>query len=150
MNIDDILSHPYIIGSMVAVIIFIFFWKAFLWLFGIIIVPDDSLGTVTKKFVIVRQPSQSPDGQIVALEGEAGYQADTLLAGPAHGSLAVAVHDRSDQVHRDPAGKDRLVDSLPTASRCRVDASSRATSTATLPGRARVPETAASAARRCR
>ena len=81
MNIDAVLNHPYIIGGIVAVIVLIFFWKAFLWLFGIIIVPDDSIGAVTKKFVIFGSHRNLPDGQIIALEGEAGYQADTLSPG---------------------------------------------------------------------
>lgn len=43
--------------------------------------PDDSIGTVTKKFVIFGNDRTLPDGQIVALKGEAGYQADTLSPG---------------------------------------------------------------------
>jgi uncharacterized membrane protein YqiK len=81
VSIDEVLNHPYLIGGIVAVIILIFFWKAFLWLFGIIIVPDDSIGAVTKKFVIFGSKRNLPDGQIVALEGEAGYQAETLSPG---------------------------------------------------------------------
>ncbi len=57
------------------------FWKKVLWLFGVIIVPDDSIGTVTKKFVIFGANSKLPNGQIVALQGEAGYQADSLAPG---------------------------------------------------------------------
>ena len=78
---DEVLSHPYIVGGVVAFIFLLIFWKAFLWLFGIIIVPDDSIGTVTKKFVIFGSHRNLPDGQIIALEGEAGYQADTLSPG---------------------------------------------------------------------
>ena len=74
-------DHLTLIGSIFAVIAVILFWKSFLWLFGVIIVPDDSLGTVTKKFVIFGANSNLPDGQIVALEGEAGFQADTLSPG---------------------------------------------------------------------
>jgi uncharacterized membrane protein YqiK len=81
VNIDQIMQHPYIIGGVVAFVLAIIFWRAFLWLFGIIIVPDDSLGTVTKKFVIFGGHRNLPDGQIVALEGEAGYQADSLSPG---------------------------------------------------------------------
>jgi uncharacterized membrane protein YqiK len=44
-------------------------------------VPDDSLGTVTKKFVLFGAHSRMPDGQIIALNGEAGFQADTLPPG---------------------------------------------------------------------
>ena len=61
-----------------AVLAAIAFWRKALWLFGVIIVSDDSLGTVTKKFVVFGANRNLPDGQIVALEGEAGFQADTL------------------------------------------------------------------------
>jgi uncharacterized membrane protein YqiK len=57
------------------------FWKGFLWLLGVIIVPDDSIGAVTKKFVIFGANRTLPDGQIIALAGEAGYQADALPPG---------------------------------------------------------------------
>jgi len=71
---------PYIIGAILLIALVIF-WKALLWLFGVIIVPDDSLGTVTKKFVLFGSKRNLPDGQIIALEGEAGFQADTLSPG---------------------------------------------------------------------
>ncbi len=70
-----------IVGGVVAVVLLVFFGKFFLWLFGVIIVPDDSIGTVTKKFVIFGSNRNLPDGQIVALNGEAGYQADALPPG---------------------------------------------------------------------
>ncbi|WP_172204509.1 SPFH domain-containing protein [Niveibacterium sp. COAC-50] len=56
-------------------------YKWVLWLFGVIIVPDDSLGVVTKKFVLFGANRNLPDGRIIALNGEAGYQADTLAPG---------------------------------------------------------------------
>ena len=74
-------DHLTLIGSIVAVIAVFLFWKPILWLFGVIIIPDDCLGTVTKKFVIVGSNRNLPDGQIIALEGEAGFQADTLSPG---------------------------------------------------------------------
>jgi uncharacterized membrane protein YqiK len=70
-----------IVGSVVLIVLLVFFWKFFLWLFGVIIVPDDSIGTVTKKFVIFGSNRNLPDGQIIALNGEAGYQADALPPG---------------------------------------------------------------------
>jgi len=81
VNLETLLSHWAILGTVLALVIFVFFWKAFLWLFGIIIVPDDSIGAVTKKFVLLGSRRNLPDGQIIALEGEAGYQADTLSPG---------------------------------------------------------------------
>ncbi len=48
---------------------------------GVRIIPDDSMGLVTKKFVLFGRQRRLPDGRIVALEGEAGYQADALPPG---------------------------------------------------------------------
>lgn len=78
---DPIFNHAGLIAGLVGLILAVVFWRAVLWLFGVIIVSDDSLGSVTKKFVIFGANSKLPDGQIVALEGEAGYQADTLSPG---------------------------------------------------------------------
>ncbi len=50
-------------------------------IFGIIIIPNDSIGVVNKRFVIVGKFRTLPDGAIIAMNGEAGYQADTLAPG---------------------------------------------------------------------
>lgn len=78
---DSVLNHIGIVGGILLIVVALLFGKVFLWIFGIIIVPDDSIGTVTKKFVLFGGHRNLPDGQIVALEGEAGYQADTLSPG---------------------------------------------------------------------
>jgi len=49
-------------------------------LLGIASIPDDSIGVVTKKFALFGATTL-PDGKIIALHGEAGYQADTLAPG---------------------------------------------------------------------
>src|SRR6185295_14481438 len=49
--------------------------------FGAVIIPQDSIGVVNKKFVLVGKNRTLPDGCIVALNGEAGIQADTLAPG---------------------------------------------------------------------
>ncbi len=49
-------------------------------LFGMIIIPEDKIGLVTKKFVLVGNKSL-PDGRIIASNGEAGYQIDPLPPG---------------------------------------------------------------------
>jgi len=68
--------------AIVAGILFVLFgYKWLLWLCGVIIVPDDSLGVVTKRFVLFGAHKKLPDGRIIALNGEAGYQADTLAPG---------------------------------------------------------------------
>jgi uncharacterized membrane protein YqiK len=48
--------------------------------FGLVIVPEDRIGLVTKKFVLVGNQSL-PEGRILATEGEAGFQAQTLAPG---------------------------------------------------------------------
>jgi uncharacterized membrane protein YqiK len=76
-----VFSHFGVIASIFLLLVFLLFWKVILWLFGVIIIPDDSIGAVTKKFVIFGSNRTLPDGQIVALNGEAGYQADALPPG---------------------------------------------------------------------
>ncbi len=56
-------------------------YKLVLRLFGMVIIPQDSIGIVNKKFVILGKNRTLPDGAIIALHGEAGYQADTLAPG---------------------------------------------------------------------
>ena len=51
------------------------------FLFGMVIVPEDRIGLVTKKYVLVGEARELPDGRILATKGEAGYQARTLAPG---------------------------------------------------------------------
>src|ERR1700744_35734 len=51
------------------------------FLFGMVIVPEDRIGLVTKKFVLVGANKELPDGRIIATKGEAGFQAKTLAPG---------------------------------------------------------------------
>ena len=74
-------NHLGWIGAIIVIALAVLFWKAILAFIGVIMVPDDSLGIVTKKFVLFGAHRRLPDGQIIALEGEAGYQADTLPPG---------------------------------------------------------------------
>jgi uncharacterized membrane protein YqiK len=70
---------PYV--AIAAIVIILLFYRYLLRLLGVVIVPDDSIGLVTKKFVLIGRNRRLPDGCIVALNGEAGYQADTLAPG---------------------------------------------------------------------
>jgi uncharacterized membrane protein YqiK len=66
------------IGSLLFVLLFYrFILRVF---FGVVIVPEDRIGLVTKKFVLFGK-QQLPEGRIVATEGEAGFQAQTLPPG---------------------------------------------------------------------
>ena len=62
------------------IILLVVAYKPILWLCGVIMVPNDSIGVVTKKFSLGKH-RELPDGSIIALNGEAGYQADTLTPG---------------------------------------------------------------------
>ncbi len=55
-------------------------YKLWMRLLGIVMIPEDSFGIVNKKFALFGK-TRLPDGAIVALEGEAGVQADTLAPG---------------------------------------------------------------------
>lgn len=61
-------------------ILLILFYKVIFRIFGIIIIPEDKIGLVTKKFVLFGK-TQLPPGRIIAVEGEAGFQAQTLAPG---------------------------------------------------------------------
>ncbi len=50
-------------------------------LFGMIIVPQNRIGLVTKKFKVVGANRSLPDGRIIATKGEAGFQGKTLAPG---------------------------------------------------------------------
>ena len=78
---DYLVDNWHTIAIVTGVLFVLFGYKSLLWLFGVIIVPDDSLGVVTKRFVLFGAHKQLPDGRIIALNSEAGYQADTLAPG---------------------------------------------------------------------
>ena len=64
----------YAIGSIVAVFIFL---PQIGWILGLIVVGEKEVGIVVKKF----SRHNLPAGQLVALNGESGYQADVLSPG---------------------------------------------------------------------
>ncbi|HET6144979.1 MAG TPA: SPFH domain-containing protein [Candidatus Acidoferrales bacterium] len=50
-------------------------------LFGVVLIPQSSVGIVDKRYALVGKNRTLAEGQIVALNGEAGIQADTLAPG---------------------------------------------------------------------
>ncbi|MCL9805340.1 SPFH domain-containing protein [Flavobacterium amniphilum] len=60
---------------------FIFYKFVLRVFFGMVIVPEDKIGLVTKKFVLFGADKALPDGRIIATKGEAGFQAQTLAPG---------------------------------------------------------------------
>jgi uncharacterized membrane protein YqiK len=65
----------------IGIILLALAYRRILWLCGVIMVPNDSVGVVTKKFALFGTHRDLPDGSIIALHGEAGYQANTLAPG---------------------------------------------------------------------
>lgn len=78
MDLSNIL---YFVIPIVVLIICLIFYRAVFRLFGIVIVPEDRIGLVTKKFVLFGADKQLPEGRIIATKGEAGFQAQTLAPG---------------------------------------------------------------------
>ena len=66
-------AFAFLIAGLISLAVFIVFIKSIL---GLVIISEKEVGVVVKKF----GPRLSP-GQLIALKGEAGYQADTLAPG---------------------------------------------------------------------
>lgn len=62
---------------LIPIIAMLIGYKFVLRVFGIVVIPEDQIGVVTKKWGM----KTLPDGKIIALNGEAGIQADTLAPG---------------------------------------------------------------------
>ena len=76
--ISILLTYGWIPLILIALISYKFILRVF---FGMVIVPEDRLGLVTKKFVLFGDNKELPNGKIIATKGEAGYQAQTLAPG---------------------------------------------------------------------
>ena len=70
-----------LVVTLLALAVLVLTWRWVLRLFGVVIVPGTSLGIVRTRWVLLGRNRTLPDGTIIALNGEAGYQADTLAPG---------------------------------------------------------------------
>jgi uncharacterized membrane protein YqiK len=68
-------------GWLAALVVLALCYRMVLRVFGAIVVPEDSLGVVNKKWALFGKNRALPVGAIIALNGEAGLQADTLAPG---------------------------------------------------------------------
>ena len=75
---NEITSYWWILLIVFAILFYKFILRVF---FGMVMVPEDKIGLVTKKFVLFGTDKSLPDGRIIATKGEAGYQAKTLAPG---------------------------------------------------------------------
>lgn len=66
---------------ILVIVLCIVLYKVIFRILGIIIVPEDKIGLVTKKFVLFGSKKELPPGRIIAVDGEAGFQAQTLAPG---------------------------------------------------------------------
>lgn len=66
---------------IVAILVFLLSYKLWFRLLGIIFIPEDKIGLVTLKFSLFGEKKQLPPNRIIAVDGEAGYQAQTLAPG---------------------------------------------------------------------
>lgn len=78
-NISEFLSTYWWVGAVaMALLLYKVILRVF---FGLVIVPEDKIGLVTKKFVLFGANKELSGGRIIATNGEAGLQAKTLGAG---------------------------------------------------------------------
>src|SRR4026209_2375057 len=78
MEKSELIRWGLIIGIPLFILLFYkFILRVF---FGLVIVPEDKIGLVTKKFVLFGK-QELPEGHIIAIDGEAGFQAQTLPPG---------------------------------------------------------------------
>src|SRR6478609_10950787 len=75
---DVLISYWWVLLILLSLLLYKIILRVF---FGMVIVPEDRIGLVTKKFVLVGANRGLPDGRIIATKGEAGFQAQTLAPG---------------------------------------------------------------------
>ncbi len=79
MDAGNLLAHYWwILVLLLSIVFYKFILRVF---FGMVIVPENRIGLVTKKFVLFGTDKSLPDGRIIATKGEAGFQAKTLAPG---------------------------------------------------------------------
>jgi uncharacterized membrane protein YqiK len=66
---------------LILLVLSVIFYRQLFQLLGIVFIPEDKVGLVTKKFVLFGENKELPDGRIIATKGEAGFQAQTLPPG---------------------------------------------------------------------
>lgn len=82
MNVTAFLSgHVGLIATIATLLFAALGHKLLLRLLGAVIVPEDQIALVNKRWVLLGKNRNLPTGKIIALNGEAGWQADTLAPG---------------------------------------------------------------------
>jgi uncharacterized membrane protein YqiK len=81
MNLQSTFHDLFWLWWLVGLALVIVCYRLILRLFGVVLIPQNSIGIVDKRFAVLGKNRTLPEGQIVALNGEAGVQADTLAPG---------------------------------------------------------------------
>lgn len=76
--LQSILGYAWLLIPFLALVFYKFVLRVF---FGMVIIPENKIGLITKKFVLFGANKSLPDGKIIALNGEPGFQAHTLAPG---------------------------------------------------------------------
>jgi len=76
-------SLPYFnwVLLLIVGVVVILGYRLLLRLSGVVMIADNRVGIVTRKFSLSQSHATLPDGALIALKGEAGLQADTLAPG---------------------------------------------------------------------
>ena len=77
MSLQSLLPYWWILILVLAIVCY----RLILRLFGVVLIPQNSIGIVDKRYAVLGKNRTLSEGQIVALNGEAGVQADTLAPG---------------------------------------------------------------------
>ncbi len=79
MDTSNFFTHYWwILLLIICIVLYKFILRVF---FGMVIVPENKIGLVTKKFVLFGANKELPDGRIIATKGEAGFQARASAPG---------------------------------------------------------------------
>lgn len=81
MNSLELMTYLPYAGGVLVFLLLVFYKVTLRVLFGMVIIPEDKIGLVTKKFVLFGKNNDLPAGRIIALNGEAGFQIDPLAPG---------------------------------------------------------------------
>lgn len=76
--VSQILAYWPLLLGLVCILMYKFIFRVF---FGLVIVPENKVGLVTKKFVLFGPNQQLSGDRIIAVNGEAGFQAKMLETG---------------------------------------------------------------------
>ena len=76
--INFLANYWWVGAALLCLVMYKFILRVF---FGLVIVPEDKIGLVTKKFVLFGESKELTGDRIIAVNGEAGLQAKTLSPG---------------------------------------------------------------------